>query len=218
MHLTIAREVKEQFPELRVVVCIIRNVKVEKTSERLKKFIAQKLEDLRKRYSTNDLQKIPVLKFYRDLLKQTLGKDTSSVVALVKRALGGEAFPIINNLVDACNLAVAETLIAMGAFDLDKISGDMILRLAVKGESFLEIGKKDPMELHGGEVIISDSRKIFSIPIYRDGEETKISEETKYVALLALGVEERELLNSIYLAMNYITEYCGGRGEVKLVL
>jgi DNA/RNA-binding domain of Phe-tRNA-synthetase-like protein len=64
-------------------------------------------------------------------------------------------------------------------------------------------------------MVISDKDKIFSIPIYRDGEETKITEQTSSMALVALGTKEENLAGATNLALEYITRHCGGEGKIE---
>jgi len=147
-----------------------------------------------------------------------LGKDESSVEALIRRVLKGRPFPSINNVVYACNLTVLKTFIAMGVFDADNVSGDATLRFAREGERFVEIGAQEPTELRGGEIVISDTHKIFSIPIYRDGEETKINEQTRNIMLVVLGSKEDDVAGAANLALGCITRYCGGEAKIEQIL
>jgi len=218
MRLTIASEVEKRFPDLRIAFASIRGVKAGKTDSGLKGLVTEEVEEIKRGHSTSDLKGIPILNAYRDLLKQTLGRDESSVEALIRRVLKGRPFPNINNVVDACNLAVLKTLIAMGVFDADRISDDATIRFAKRGERFVEIGGKEPIELNGGEIVISDKDKIFSIPIYRDGEETKITEKTGNIMLIALAIKDEDLAAAADLAVEYVTRHCGGEGEVERVL
>jgi len=215
MRLTVASEVEERFADLRIVVGDIRGVEVGRADPRLKELVTIEIGEIRRKHSTSNLKEIPILRAYRDLLKQTLGKDESSVEALVRRVLKGKPFPSINNVVDACNLAVLKTLIAMGVFDEDRIVGDAIVRFAKKGETFIEIGGKAPMELLGGEMVISDEERIFSIPIYRDGEGTKITEATRNIMLVVLGTKDEDLTGAARLAIQYVTGHCGGEGKIE---
>jgi len=215
MRLNLASDVEKRFPRLRVVVGSIRGVRVGTADSDLVELLRRETEDIRRKHSISDLRLIPILTAYRDLLKQTLGKDGSSVEALVRRVLKGRPFPSINNVVDACNLAVLKTFIAMGVFDADKISGDGIIRFAREGETFAEIGAKAPTTLRGGEMVISDREKIFSIPVYRDGEQTKIGEKTQNILLVALAAKDEDLAGAANLAVEYLTRHCGGEADIQ---
>jgi len=214
MRLTLASEVEERFPHLRIAVATIRGLKLGRMDSSLEELVTAAIAEIKLRYSTSDLKEIRILNAYGYLLKQTLGKDESSVEALIRRVLKGRPFPSINNVVDACNLAVLKTFIAMGVFDADRISGDAIIRFAKQGERFTEIGAK-PIELRGGEMVISDRDKIFSIPIYRDGEETKITEQTRNIMLVVLGTKDEDLAGAANLAVEYVTCLCGGEGKIE---
>ena len=218
MPLTVSSEVKERFPDLRIAVGAIRAVRVEAADSTLKELVSEEIERIKAKHSPSDLKAIPILKTYRDLLKQTLGKDESSVEALIRRVLKGKSFPSINNVVDACNLAVLKTFIAMGAFDADNVSGDATLRFERKGERFVEIGPEEPTESRVGEMVISDTHKIFSIPIYRDGEETKIKEHARNIMLAVLGSKREDVAGAANLALEYVTRHCGGEAKIEQIL
>lgn len=53
----------------------------------LKELVTEVIREIKQRHSTSDLKGIPILNAYRNLLKQTLGKDESSVEALMMTAV-----------------------------------------------------------------------------------------------------------------------------------
>jgi len=132
---------------------------------------------------------------------------------LIRRILGGKSIPSINTLVDAYNLASIKTEIALAAFDVDKLKGDLLMRFAEKGEEFLGIGMEKPMLLQGGEIVVSDGENLVAMYPYRDADSTKITEKTKNVVLLVCGVPsigEEILQNAARVALEYITRFCSG--------
>ncbi len=62
-------------------------------------------------------------------------KRRPSSEALLRRVRKGEALPRINSLVDVCNWCSLEFQLPYGLYDLDRIEGDVILRLGAEGES-----------------------------------------------------------------------------------
>lgn len=212
----ISTELGERFPELRVLAEGIRGVKVEKRSEELEGFKKEVIERVKERHELGTLKDVPIFRAYRDFFWRVgidPTKNRPAGEALIRRILRGKQIPSINTLVDAYNLASIKTGIALAAFDADKLEGDLLLRFAREGEEFLGIGMERPLELKGGEVIISDAGKLVAIYPYRDSDETKATSSTKNVLLLVCGVPGigREILqDALKTAADYITRFCGG--------
>lgn len=212
----ISTELGERFPELRVLTGSIRGVKVEKRSEELEGFKKEVIERVKERHELGTLKDVPIFRAYRDFFWRVgidPTKNRPAGEALIRRILRSKQIPSINTLVNAYNLASIETGIALAAFDADKLEGDLLLRFAREGEEFLGIGMERPLELKGGEVVISDAEKLAAIYPYRDSDETKVTSSTENVLLLVCGVPGigREILqDALKTAVDYITRFCGG--------
>jgi DNA/RNA-binding domain of Phe-tRNA-synthetase-like protein len=87
----------------------------------------------------------------RDLYK-SFGMDPSrhrpSSEALLRRVLSGKGLYRLNNAVDCCNLASLSYLLPIGMYDLDRIDGDVVLRVGQAGEEYAGI-RKGPVHLTG---------------------------------------------------------------------
>ena len=121
--------------------------------------------------------------------------------------------PTINTLVDAYNLASVSTCIPFGAFDIDRIKGELVMRKASPGEEFLGIGMDDPLRLIGGEAIIQDDERLIAVYPYRDAEFSKVTLSTRNLLLMVCGVPGiggLELEKAEAVGVNYITRFCGG--------
>lgn len=213
------QELKDRFPGLLALIAHIEGVKVGRSDERLRKFVEQISEETRKQYNLESLKDVPVLRAYRDFFWK-VGIDPMKVrpaaEALIRRILLGKPIPIINNLVDAYNLASIKTCIALAAFDRDLLKGELLMRPAGRGDRFLGIGMQEPKELAGGEIVVADDEKLVAIYPYRDAEQTKVSGSTKNVLLLVCGVPEIErdvLCKAGEVAIEYVTRFCGGRAK-----
>jgi DNA/RNA-binding domain of Phe-tRNA-synthetase-like protein len=162
------------------------------------------------------LKDLPNVRAYRDFF-WSIGVDPTksrpASEALIRRVLSGKKIPNINTLVDAYNYASMKTEIALAAFDVDGLKGDLIMRFARKSENFLGIGMKKPASLEGGEIVISDGEKLIAIYPHRDAEKTKITERTWNVLLMVCGVpniDDRKLLEARQVAEEYIMKFCDG--------
>jgi len=220
MKLTISPDIKSRFPKLTVLTSRITNVKVRKQDAELEKFKTELINNIKKQYHLDSLKDVASFRAYRDFfwkIRVDPTKNRPVAEALIRRILRGENLPRINTLVDAYNLASIKTEIALAAFDADKLKGSLIMRIAEAGEEFMGIGMSRPMILQGGEVVISDEKKLVAIYPHRDAENTKVTEQTRNVLLLICGVPgipKGTLQNTVHVAIEFITRFCGGGGKI----
>src|SRR5438874_603846 len=88
----------------------------------------------------------------------------------------------INNVVDVSNFVMLELGQPTHAFDADKLSGEINVRLAREGEKFLALDGKS-YELTPENLIIADDERAVGIAGVMGGEESGVSELTKNVLL-----------------------------------
>jgi DNA/RNA-binding domain of Phe-tRNA-synthetase-like protein len=209
-------DLRERF-NLKSVEAVVKGIKVERSGEEFRKYKRERFEEIKRRFTLEDLKDNKIIRSYRDFYWR-IGIDPTKIrpssEALLRRVLGGKDIPEINNCVDSYNLASMLTLIAMGAYDLGKIKGDLRVRSS-RGEEFTGIGgKKIKTE---GQIVMADDEKILNIFPYRDSDITKVTEETKDVILVLAGVKGITLgylRDSAKTALDLVTRFCGGWGEV----
>jgi DNA/RNA-binding domain of Phe-tRNA-synthetase-like protein len=216
LKLTIAPQVTEAFPKLRVLATVVRGVKVDRADSELRAFIETGVKEVRERHGKDpsSIRSLPSLSIYDDLLRRT-GEDKirSAVESMIRRLGRGEPLPSINNVVDLCNLVMAQTLVAVGAFDLDRIQGDAVLRIGERGEKLIEIGRTEPRELVGGEVVLSDLKGVFSIITYRDSDRTKITQLTRNVLLFTAADSDDRTREASLTLRTHLEKLCEGKAE-----
>ena len=216
----IESSLEEHFPGLQVLTFSILGVKVTRRSIELENFEEKLIKQVKEQYELESLKKLPTFRAYRDFFWRVgidPTKNRPAAETLIRRVLGGKAIPHINTLVNAYNLASIKTEIALAAFDMDKLKGNLLMRPARKDEEFMGIGMKKPIRLQGGEIVISDEEKLVAIYPHRDADNTKITESTRNVLLLVCGVpgiKEETLQNAAQVAVEYITKFCDGRGRI----
>ncbi|MCQ5375312.1 MAG: phenylalanine--tRNA ligase beta subunit-related protein [Methanomassiliicoccales archaeon] len=216
MKLQFSGEIETRFPPFRVIVESITNVNVARYSEELEEFKESVLQEVRNEYTLDELKNRPLFKAYRDFFWK-IGIDPTKIrpasEALIRRVLQNKPIPSVNALVDAYNLASIRSGIPLAAFDKRTVEGDLYMRFAKKGEQFLGIGMKEPIELTGNEIVVSDSKKLIAIYPYRDSDATKVTENTKDIILMVCGVPgiSDDLLEKAKLiSLSYIMKFCGG--------
>ncbi|MGQ9788342.1 MAG: B3/B4 domain-containing protein [Candidatus Hadarchaeaceae archaeon] len=220
MKISIQPLLLQRFPGLQVLLRNITGLRVEKENHQLQLFKEKIIMEMKGKYRLETVKDEPVFKAYRDFFWRAgidPTKTRPAAEALIRRILSEKPLPTINTLVDSYNLASLKTGLALGAFDAARLKGDLMLRLAHKGEKFLGIGMSRYTVLDGVELVVSDDEKLIAIYPYRDSEETRVTLETRELCLLvcgAPGIDGQKLAEAAETAVEYITKFCGG-AEVK---
>jgi DNA/RNA-binding domain of Phe-tRNA-synthetase-like protein len=219
LEIIIAPDLRKRFSDLKVLAFSVKNVKITNRKDELEEFKKQVFDEVKKKYSLETVKDVPVFRTFRDFFWK-IGidptKNRPAAEALVRRILAGKPIPKINSAADACNLASIKSEVPLATFDEDKIKGNLTMRFALAGESFLGIGMDKPMSLNGGEVVISDSERIVALYPHRDADYSKLTEKTTNATILVCGVPgiSLETLNqSKRTAIEYINKFCDGRTE-----
>jgi DNA/RNA-binding domain of Phe-tRNA-synthetase-like protein len=219
MILRIDKRLRKNFPDIKVNLMEIKGVSIKNIDEQLEKKKLETTKNVRSKYKIDSLKDQPIVRAYRDFFWK-IGIDPTKIrpaaEALIRKILAGKTIPNINTLVDAYNLASIETKIAFATFDTNELEGNLLLRFAEKGEQFYGIGMKKSFTLQGGEIVISDNKKLIAVYPYRDSENTKVTEKTKNVTIIACGVPgipNKLLSKASKIAYLYVKTFCNGMKE-----
>ncbi|MFA0888494.1 MAG: B3/4 domain-containing protein [Synergistales bacterium] len=87
-------------------------------------------------------------------------KYRCSLEALLRRVLKENALWTVNSVVDLYNCVSVKTLLPMGAFDLDKIRGNLFLRFGRQDETFEPLGQGETEEVLPQHVVYADDEKV----------------------------------------------------------
>ncbi|MCX8191793.1 MAG: phenylalanine--tRNA ligase beta subunit-related protein [Nitrososphaerales archaeon] len=187
---------------------------MERSNPQLEEFKEQVYKRVREEYTLEGLKDIKIFRLYRDFFWK-IGIDPTKIrpaaEALIRRILGGKGIPQINTVVDTYNLVSINTGIALAAFDMSKLKGDLRMRFARPNERFLGIGMDQPMVLKGCEVVVTDEDNLIAIYPYRDADFSKVTEETRDVLFMVCGVpgiDEEKLEGARRLVLDYINKFC----------
>lgn len=146
---------------------------------------------LRSRFkSLEELKENPVVRAYRSFYWR-IGVDPTKVrpsgEALARRVLGGRGLKPIDPIVDAGNLASAETLVPIGLYDTDRVPGDLLFTLSKGDEEFLPIGGGTE-KLNAGLPLLYSEGIVMHLYPHRDSRLTAISPSTTKVVGVSAGV------------------------------
>jgi DNA/RNA-binding domain of Phe-tRNA-synthetase-like protein len=137
-------------------------------------------------------------------------KRRPSSEALLRRVRKGEGLPRVNSLVDISNWCSLEFQLPYGLYDLDRIDGDVTLRLGREGESYAGI-RKDDVRVDG-RITLADAQGPFGNPS-SDSARTMISEAARRVLLIVFAPAELPLsrVEEVLDTSSARTlAYCGG--------
>ncbi|AKJ08715.1 hypothetical protein ABB07_01265 [Streptomyces incarnatus] len=109
-----------------------------------------------------------------------------SVDALGRRMAKKGSLPRINTAVDSYNAVSVRHALPAGAFDLDRVTGDVDIRHADGTESFTPLGEPGTVENpKPGEVIYADTTGVLTRHWnHRDAHRTRVTEDSTHVAFV----------------------------------
>jgi len=213
----IDRGIISSYPDVKIGVLVCRNVKVERVNPGLEDFKEKAIAEAVDRMGSEPVTRHPFISSWREMYRSfgtKPGDYRPSAEALLRRTLKRKALPRINTAVDAYNATSIRYMIPMGGFDVDKTQGRIALRYSVGGERFLPLGASEPEETYEGEpVYVDDFRILTRRWNYRDCDETKISTESRNLAMFIDGSGEipREVVGKALSELGkLLREYCGG--------
>ena len=215
MRIDIDEGVARDYPDLELVLRVVEGLNVRKRTDELEHHKRRLEEAIRTEGTADDIKDEPRVAAYRTFF-WSLGIDPTKIrpaaEALVRRIARGNPLPTINTAVDAYNVASVETRVAFAAFDVAKLHGDLHMRYAREGESFMGIGMDRPKVLAGNELVIDDGEELVAIYPYRDADASKLTMDTEASIVLGCGVpglRGRELLEATERASELLGRYCG---------
>jgi lysyl-tRNA synthetase, class II len=223
VEFTIDPNIKIQFPGMFYAYTTISGVKIHKTSSEL-----ETLKQNVVNANTKTIDEIPTIKgiqAYRELFKATKvwgdGRRPSPE-ALLRRIAQGKGIYNINSAVDAYNLAVIETGIGLGGFNLNTLKLPVTLRFTIEGEEMHLLGDEGVTKTKAGEIAYADQEKLITLDVnYRDIDATKITNDTKDIILFADGspiLSKEEVMAALKKGAEYIQHFCGGEiSESKII-
>ncbi len=88
----------------------------------------------------------------------------------------------INNMVDGANIAMYDCGQPIHVFDLDKVSGVLIIRLAKEGEEITTLDGK-LVKLKTTDLVIADEKNVLAIAGVKGGKIAEVNENTKNIII-----------------------------------
>lgn len=154
-------------------------------------------------FSQRKVKEDPAVTPYRQAFV-TLGynpnKYPSSIEALAHRVSKGGELPLVNNSVDLVNTFSLTYILAIGAHDMDRFTGDMVLRFSRQGDIFIPFGGGSAEPPEPGELVYASGNRVKTRRwIWRQGEEGKITPDCSNLFFPIdgfLGINEAAVLEA----------------------
>ncbi|WP_374765150.1 B3/B4 domain-containing protein [Yunchengibacter salinarum] len=118
------------------------------------------------------------------------GKDPAryrpSSESLTRRVINGKDLARINNVVDCGTVVSLMTGLPVGCYDAEKLTGNLVLRVAGQDESYDGLGR-GPVNL-AGLPVLADEAGPFGSP-FSDSTRTAVTETTQQVLFVLYGLD-----------------------------
>jgi DNA/RNA-binding domain of Phe-tRNA-synthetase-like protein len=136
-------------------------------------------------------------------------KTRPSSEALLRRIRRGDELPRVNSLVDVINWTSVESQLPFGLYDLDRMTGEVVLRLGQPGEEYAGI-RKDTVHV-AGRLTLADAAGPFGNPT-SDSARTMVTPATRralIVIFAPVSVAAATAERVLELTKTRVALYCG---------
>ncbi len=142
MKFIIDDKIVSMFPDLRIGIIIARGIDNRGYEEGMETIKQAAIDAVKQKLSLETLSQHPYIAAWRETYRRfgTNPKDyRPTAEALLRRILQGKGIPTISKVVDLYLVVEAEFYLPIGGYDLDRITGDIVLRLSSGGERFTHL-------------------------------------------------------------------------------
>ena len=117
---------------------------------------------------------------------------------------------------DLYNIVTLDSRLSIAIYDIDKIEGDVTLKILEKNQTFLSVDNEERIA-NKGEYVYSDNKNIIYRLEVEQSNKAIITENTKNIFIT---IEGNEATSNEYLMevaseiIELITRYCGGDADI----
>jgi len=224
MKLRVDSQIFKTFPGLNLGVIIARQIDNTGSADEVSELIRKREKEIRENFDTETLSQEFKIESWRKAYSAFGAKPKkykSSVESLYRMILKGVDLRPINKLVDIYNYISIKHMIPAGGDDIAKVDGDIILRFARGDESFTALNSDEIETAKEGEVVYADDKEVLCRRWnWRECDKTKMTEETREVALVVEGlppVTKQEVTEILDDFRQLIIKHCGGEVETVVL-
>lgn len=176
---------------VKIITARISGMENRKTSEAIDEYVTESLRNVQEKWYGKNWKEDAILQGFRDLHTK-VGRSNRDYIAspevLLKNLLERNRFPRINAVVDMYNIISLKTQLGLGAHDIEKVQGNITLRLTDGTEHFLPLGKTEEEKVFPGEyAYCDDGNNILCRLEVLQIEPTKITENAQDIFFIIQG-------------------------------
>jgi len=216
------------FPEARIAVVLASGIDntaavYDKAGETIGGLLAKSVAEAGKYLTADVFSENRVIAVWRSAYQRFKTKKGArcSVEALLKRVEKGTGIGQVNPLVDIYNAVSLTFGLPCGGEDIAAFRGDVLLKLADGGESFLAIGDEERDDALPGELVYKDDEgTICRCWNWRDGQRTMLTGQTTDAFLVIECVDPArfaELREAAETLASLAEKHLGGKSTVYLM-
>ena len=214
MKINISEELINKLPEFTVIGYTL-TVDNNKTIE-----VDQLIQETKIKYQNfvelTDVVKIPKIKVSRDGYKK-LGKDPShtrlACEALLRRVIKGDDLYRLGDIIDLGNILSIETMRSVCVVDLDKLDGNVNIRIGNKEDLYYGINRG---QINVDKIpLYTDNLGPFGNPT-SDTDRTKVTSSTQNILIMIICFNHDDLDKDEALMLSLYQKYANARNINKL--
>lgn len=205
------------FPDLNIGVVVARNIDNKDTNPEITNLVKILTEIIRTDFQLDNLAERPEIKVWRDAYASFGAKPKKyqcSIENLCRSLLSGMDLRSINKIVDIYNCISLKHIIPAGGDDLDKVQGDIKLKISDGTEDFIQLNSDRVDRPKPGEIIYADNAGVLCRRWnWRECDRTKMTPSSRNVLLVIEGLPPftRKNIQAITEELGAaIKKYCGG--------
>ena len=219
MEFIVENEVKDL--GLKIKALVIENMDNESENIEYESWRKDKIKDLIEKYKDYDIKNDKVIEGFYTLHQKVnvpRRKNLPASENLIRLLAKREDLVRINKVVDIYNIISIDSKLCLGAHDIDKVSGNVTLKITDGTENFIPLGSEEAKPVNAGEYsfVDGDNDVICWLDI-RQVDKTKVTENSKNVIYFVIGNTETsydELESVANEIISSTTRFCGGKGHI----
>jgi lysyl-tRNA synthetase class 2 len=224
MQFKIEPTIFEKFPEVVIGIVAAKGVNNEGVDSEIIDLLRSQEQRIKQEFSLETLGQVPQILAWRVAYSAFGAKPKDyrcSVENLYRMILEGIELRHINKVVDLYNYISLKHLAPVGGDDIDKVEGDIVLKLASGAEIFKPLNSQEIKSPHPGEVVYCDSREVLCRRWnWRECDKTKLTEQTENIALVVEGlppINKEKVGEIIEELAGLLKTYCAGETKTYLL-
>jgi len=226
MKLVVNSTIREKYPALRIGLVVAKNVNNAIYQEGLEEYAKDVFSKFARKFEDpKDLESHKNILAWREIYRSfgiNPKKKKPTAESLLARIIRSNYIPHISPAVDAYLCAETVHYLPIGGYDLERISGDIVLKFSSGNEDFMGVGAESAEVTNEGEVVYADNDRILTrCWNYRDCDFSKIDTGTTTLALFSeaplIEMADNEVKETVEQISANLQKFCGAQCTVSFL-